>query len=506
MAMRKHNIIAAIAVSVLLISLVIGAEFVKASPKTITVPDDFLTIQAAVANASPGDTVFVRSGSYPGGIVIDKPLSLRGEDAKTTTVVGGATASGLGLTSVALRKTSETSFPAGRPFSVTDEATLTFNAQAESSKIQPANFIPPLTFGIIVNSNDVMISGFTIMGGDRAIYSSKGDGLRIHQNSLGTCILGGSNNTVANNSRVGLTIGGYHNAVVGNFGSLTLSSSNSTFLENRLTYFESQNANSNIIINNTLSGANMGMWIGSYGKNCSYNFFAGNKIENSGLWGILMGAGSYNVFFGNIVEKTGVGIGHDGYGLALGGNGVTAEKNLFLCNIFVNNSKNFGVNWPVTGANSFDDGKEGNYWDDYLTRYPNATEVNNSGTGSIPYVLTEINTDNHPLLVQPSIQGKVASLPEPWASLLPVLTSLPTQWPYVSSNQSPLPLASPSPTTEKSPATSPTNSSSLSQSPLLSQSPSPSLSPSPSIPEFPAGVLLILLVTTSTLLIIYKRR
>ena len=476
--MNRKTALTKILVSIFLISALAGVQAVNADPKIITVPDDFLTIQAAVANASPGDTVFVRSGSYRGGIVIDKPILLRGEDAKTTTVFGGATAKDLGLASVAFKENTATSF-----------TTLTFITQNESPKIQPANFIPPLTFAVIVNSNDVSISDFTIMGGDRAIYSSNGNGLRIQQNSLGTCILGGSNNTVANNSRIGLTIGGYNNVVVGNSGGLTLSSSNSTLLENSLTYFESQNANSNIIVNNTLTGANMGMWIGSYGKNCSYNFFVGNKIESAGLWGVLMGAGSYNVFFGNIVENTGVGRDHDGYGLALGGNGLTAEKNLFLHNIFLNNSKNFGVNWPVTGANSFDDGKEGNYWDDYLARYPNATEVSNSGTGNVSYVLTEINVDNHPLLVQPGVSDKVPALPEPWASLLPAFTTLSDP--------------SPSPT---SPFPSPSGSSSPLQTPISSQSPSPTFSPSPSIPEFPLGAVVLLIVLVLAALLVVKKQ
>jgi nitrous oxidase accessory protein len=475
MTNHKKNILAVITLTALLVSLAVGVEFVKASSKTITVPDDYSTIQAAIAKASGGDTVFVRSGSYPGGIVIDKPISLRGEGANKTTIVGGATASDLGVTSVALRKTPETSFPAGRAFGVTDETTLAFNAQAESPKIQPANFIPPLTFAIIVNSNDVMISGFTIMGGDRAIYSSKGDGLRINQNSLGTCILGGSNNTVSNNSQIGLTIGGYHTMVVGNSGSLTARASNSIFLENALTYFESQNANFNTIVNNTLSGANMGMWIGSYGQTCSYNLFAGNKIENSGLWGILMGAGSHNIFFGNMVRNTGLGNDHDGYGLALGGNHLVAENNLFLHNIFANNSKNFGANWPVTGANSFDDGKEGNYWDDYFTKYPNASEVGQSGTGNIPYVLTENNVDMHPLLVQPEVTDKVPALPELWASLL------------------------------SAPSPSPSDSISPSQSPPPSQSTTPTLSPSPSIPEFPVWIAVPLIFASAFLIICWRK-
>ena len=36
----------------------------SASPRTITVPDDFPTMKNAVDNASAGDTVFVKAGTY----------------------------------------------------------------------------------------------------------------------------------------------------------------------------------------------------------------------------------------------------------------------------------------------------------------------------------------------------------------------------------------------------------------------------------------------------------
>ncbi len=460
----------------------------------ITVPDDYPSIQTAVGNASSGDTVFVRSGRYLGGIVINKPMSLMGEDANSTIIVGGTTASELGLVSVAQRKTPEIRFLAEETLGLTDGAKQTLSLQTGSAGIQPVNFIPPLTFAVVINSDDVAISGFTIMGGDRAIFSSNGSRLQIRQNALGTCIFGGSNNTIVNNSRIGLTISGFYNLVAGNSGGLTTSSSNSTFVENSLTYFESGNADFNIIANNTLTGANMGMWIGSYGHNCSYNLFAGNKIENAGLWGILMGAGAYNVFFENTVKNTGVGNSHDGYGLALGGTHLTADNNLFLRNIFANNAKNFGANWNVSGVNSFDNGKEGNYWDDYLTRYPNASEVGASGTGDTPYIITGSNIDHHPLLKQPDTSGKVTRLPEPWASLLPAPTVSETAFP----NQTLPPTSTPSPTASASQTAPPSTTTFPNTSPsaLPPSSPTPPLSPSPSVPEFSSWIVLFVLAIT----------
>jgi len=49
---------------------------------------------------------------------------------------------------------------------------------------------------------------------------------------------------------------------------------------------------------------------------------------------------------------------------------------------------------------------ERNYWGDYLTRYPNATEIGSSGVGNTPYSLdiytngevTDTLQDKHPLM------------------------------------------------------------------------------------------------------------
>jgi parallel beta-helix repeat protein len=61
----------------------------RSSPGTITVPDDYLTIQAGINAASPGDTVYVRAGTYVENVVLNKTLSLVGEDAESTTIDGG---------------------------------------------------------------------------------------------------------------------------------------------------------------------------------------------------------------------------------------------------------------------------------------------------------------------------------------------------------------------------------------------------------------------------------
>ena len=63
-------------------------ESARAGQKTITVPDEYSTIAEAVANASPGDTVFVKNGIYHENVWIDKSLLVVGEDSENTVVIG----------------------------------------------------------------------------------------------------------------------------------------------------------------------------------------------------------------------------------------------------------------------------------------------------------------------------------------------------------------------------------------------------------------------------------
>jgi len=51
-------------------------------------PGNYSTIQDAIDNASEGDTVYVFNGTYYENIIVDKSMTITGEDKKTTTIDG----------------------------------------------------------------------------------------------------------------------------------------------------------------------------------------------------------------------------------------------------------------------------------------------------------------------------------------------------------------------------------------------------------------------------------
>ena len=58
---------------------------------------DYTRIQGAINDANDGDTVFVYGGTYNENIVVDKSISLTGEDKTTTTIDGNETTYTVGL-------------------------------------------------------------------------------------------------------------------------------------------------------------------------------------------------------------------------------------------------------------------------------------------------------------------------------------------------------------------------------------------------------------------------
>ncbi|MGA2683354.1 MAG: hypothetical protein ABSF44_16335 [Candidatus Bathyarchaeia archaeon] len=116
----------------------------------------------------------------------------------------------------------------------------------------------------------------------------------------------------------------------------------------------------------------------------------------------------------------------------------------------------------------------GNYWSDYTSRYPNATEIDNSGIGDIPYNVTT----------------------SPLTPNLMVLDRYPLMSPVNIPNLPSAPKPTPAPTSTPSPSQTPTSSSSLNTT----------SSPTPAVPEFPTLVILPLFAVMILLSIAFVRK
>jgi hypothetical protein len=118
---------------------------VNAGFRTLIVPDDYPTISSAIGNATAGDTVFVKKGTYEEKTLeISKTLSLIGEDANQTTI------------------------NLYTPYNETWILTQSFRTYANA---------------ITINTNDVELEGFTISANSGDIYVT-GDRTQIIKNAI----------------------------------------------------------------------------------------------------------------------------------------------------------------------------------------------------------------------------------------------------------------------------------------------------------------------------------
>jgi Periplasmic copper-binding protein (NosD) len=349
---------------------------VKAEPRTITVPDDYTTIQEAITNANSYDTIFVRAGTHEGPInqtlTIDKPLSLVGESTESTIM---------------------NLYPA---YNVTwIFATPFFN----------------YSDAIAIYANEVNIKNFTIVPRPSGDIYVGGDKVKI----------------TGNNITRGLTIAGSHSYVAGNTIGyrFTLKNTSLNFIEGNSVSecFYMEYADSNLIANNTCNG----FTIGYYGYTCSSNIVVGNILKGDDFlpWGIgIDNSGTDNVFACNNVSGY-PGLGYGGWGVSLAS---YAVNNTFYHNNFFDNKINAAV---TESANFWDDGNQGNYWDDYA-----GTDHNSDGVGDTTYLINANNIDRYPLMSPFDINSVSIELP-PWATT--ILNPQPTHSPEPTPEPEPFP-------------------------------------------------------------------
>lgn len=343
----KKPVLISFAILFLLFTLLLGYKTsVNATPNIIYVPTDYPTIQEAINHATSGDIIFVHNETYHEHIVIDKSVSLIGENRNLTIIDGE------GAGSV-----------------------------------------------IHVAANNVYISGFTIKEGGMGLYDS---GIFIDHS-------GGNNvsrNTIANSSN-GICVyystrnNVFNNTVSGNIYGISLySSSNNKIYGNNAPHnkygIALQSSNNNEIHGNIASSNKIN---GIYAYSSTDNLISGNTALNN-YEGIRLDFSNASVIADNIISNNDYGthLSSSSNNLVSGNTAKNNYYGIYLQSssnnntIYHNNFNNTDQVWSDS-VSDWDHDAEGNYWSDYPGQ-----DINRDGIGDTPYVINVENQDNHPLM------------------------------------------------------------------------------------------------------------
>jgi nitrous oxidase accessory protein NosD len=363
---------------------------VKAETKTIIVPDDYPTISGAIANATDGDTIYVRNGTYrENAINTEKSLSIIGE----------------GYESTIINFTSR-------------------GHEVVVSILEKYYFYDP---AITVNANDFTLSGLTINsnGGDISIT---GNQTQISDSKITTVFqASGYYLNVASNSFSKDT------AIIGNYSEITKNS----FQDKRGGNGISFGGQYSIISNNNLSGSNV--YVSTTSSLISRNEFDGgasfilkgadNIIANNLInHASLQVSGSNNTILKNTIthatEGLFPGLGNICYANNIANNywGIDVLNTNFFPSaittiIFHNNFEKNTYQVSSMGKDNngnygkynFDNGQEGNYWSDYV-----GLDKNGDGIGDTPYIIDSNRSDRYPLIAPFNISNVPDLIPQ-WA-------------------------------------------------------------------------------------------
>ncbi len=362
----------------------------KAQTRTLVVPDQYPTIQDAINNASAGDTVYVKNGTYfvhpttnfeddHVNIVIDKPLLLIGENSQKTI-------------------------------------------------IKP-QFNYPLQVGILVSADNVTISGFTIDGAlNKGIIIDEVSRCRIIGN-----IIENSDDCIEDNGIMNDLIFG--NTITSADAGVVLNSVYSDVSNNTVTRVSTGIAMSSSCVAATIKQNNIaGNGIDGLELDGNSVLVFENNITGNSQFGIKFYGANNCLVYNNNIKDNGIGVyigkysSNDVFASARVGNHV-------YYNNIVGNSQaakiqstyNFGSDGMYVANYSdivyWDNGRVGNYWSDYQKKYPNATELNGLGIANTPYIIDQNNTDYHPLF-HPIDINAIAPAPTPPFTIGVLVTSL----------------------------------------------------------------------------------
>jgi nitrous oxidase accessory protein NosD len=413
---------------------VIAVHPTKAASMTLVVPDDYPTITAAINNANEGDTIFVKKGTYEEKTLeINKGFSLVGEGAETTKI---------NLDPPFYTKFDEFvnyTFSWFGPSITVDSDD--FRLEGLTVSTTPMNDIPGGAISVTGNRTQIMGNHITTPLTVNGSYS------RIAENTFSKTISVGSySNVVKNRFLEDVSVTGSHSKIAENkfvgtiwaSGSYLNISANNKASSNKVGTQDSgihlEGSSSLIYGNNlTVKGLNPGIGVTGDGNTIVKNFvdhsdvgarivgsnniICANRITNSWedyffpspnpIVGIGLVASGNNTVYANYLANNTWGTNVNQF--------QTNLSSMFYQNNFIGNTRQVATDnyYNVYGNDSFDNGKEGNFWSDYT-----GEDADGDGIGDTPYVIDANRSDRYPLMAPFDIDSVFIKLPD-WVSSEP---------------------------------------------------------------------------------------
>jgi parallel beta-helix repeat protein len=225
----------------------------------------------------------------------------------------------------------------------------------------PISTVDNITYTLIDNTNGSIEVERSEIILDGAGYTLEGTG---NENGL---ILSNINNVTIKNLKLSSF----------NIGIVVMGSNNNSILENTLTdNFRGLDLTSSE--NNTVSGNYIANNEDGISLENIHNDLIGNTITNNTDSGIFLNGAGYNNIIGNNITDNSRGISVS-----------ISDANVIYHNNFANNTNHVKTDNSI---GIWDNGEEGNYWDNYT-----GLDNNGDGLGDTPYIIDENNQDNYPL-------------------------------------------------------------------------------------------------------------